>query len=82
METEGEFVNYAGKQVKPNEWLTRGDGSNILRENELPDGNVVSLDTLLANPQTVMFDIWGIPGDKALVIYVGNFRIVDPNAGN
>ena len=77
METEGEFANSDGKQVKPNTWLTRGDGSNILREGEMKDGNLVSLDALLDNPQMFMFDIWGIPGDYPLTMYVGNFRIFE-----
>ena len=73
-------VNFAGKSWKTNTWLTRGDGSNILYEGEMPDGNVVLLDTLLDNPQTVMFDVWGADGNTYFEIYVGNFRIVDPNA--
>ena len=82
MQTEGEFVNSMGKQVKPNVWMTRGDGSNILKEGEMNDGNVVTLDALLDDYQTLMFDIWGIPGNYPLVAYFGNFRIVDPNAGS
>ena len=81
METEGEYVNSMGKQVIPNQWMTRGDGSVILREGELNDQNIIPLDALLEDPQTLMFDIWGVPENKALTIYIGNFRIVDPNAG-
>ena len=74
-------VNFGGKGWKTNTWLTRGDGSNILNEGDMPDGNLVTLDALLDNPQTVMFDVWGAGGNTYFEIYVGNFRIINPNAG-
>ena len=77
IETDVEFVNVGGKLWKPNTWVTRGDGSSILREGDMADGNVVLLDTLLENPETILINVWGAENSTYLTFYVGNFRIVE-----
>ena len=77
IDTDAEAVNVGGKQWKKGEWLTRGDGSNILTEGEMDDGNVVLLDDLLENPEKVLINVWGANGNSYVTFYIGNFRIVE-----
>ncbi|MBQ9729125.1 MAG: DUF4091 domain-containing protein, partial [Clostridia bacterium] len=71
------------QQTKGDEWCTRGDGSRIgFAANTEGANNTLYLDDLLDGTTTHVFYTYDTSTNYAnWVLYVGNFRIVDPTTG-
>ncbi|MBQ9729126.1 MAG: DUF4091 domain-containing protein [Clostridia bacterium] len=77
-------IGGGAKQVKWDEWQTRGDGSQLSPWDEVAETkgeyNTYYLDELLDDPTAMYFYTYD-ERSTGYELYVGNFRIVDPTTG-